>query len=90
MLSDGKNETVNHIMSKCSKLVAKEYESELDWVGTVLYLNLCKRIKFGHADIWFMNKPESFLDNETRGTLKYERITKYWLKDQNERFIECS
>ena len=31
-----RNETVNHIMSECSKLAQKEYRTRHDWFGKVI------------------------------------------------------
>ena len=41
LLSD-RNETVNQIMSDCSKLARKEYKARHDWLGKVNYRELCK------------------------------------------------
>ena len=46
-------ETVDHIMNiinKCSKLEPKKYKSKCDWVGKMIYWELCKKLKFGYAD----------------------------------------
>ena len=53
-----RDETVNYI-SECSKLIQKELKSRYDWVGNVIYGDLCKRLIFGPADKWYMHKPES-------------------------------
>ena len=36
-LCDDRDETINHIISKCSKLVQKEYQTRHDWVGKVIH-----------------------------------------------------
>ena len=36
MLCCDRDETLNHIISKCSKLVEKEYKTRYDWVGDPL------------------------------------------------------
>ena len=41
-----------------------------DWVGKVIHWELCKRLKFGHAYKWYMQKPESVLENETHEILR--------------------
>ena len=33
-LCGDRDETINHIISECSKLARKEYKAKLDWVGT--------------------------------------------------------
>ena len=50
------DETINHIISECSKLVHKEYKSRHDWVGKVIHWKLCKKF-------------ESVLENETHKIL---------------------
>ena len=35
-LCGDRNETINHIISKCSKLAQKEYKTRHDWVGKVI------------------------------------------------------
>ena len=45
-----RDETVNQIISECSKLAQKEYKIRYDWMGTVIYWELCKRLKVDHID----------------------------------------
>ena len=47
---------VNHI-SKCSKLAKKECKTKHNWVGKVIYWELCQKLKFDHTT-------KSVLDNE--------------------------
>ena len=35
--SDDRNEIINPIIIKCSKLAQKEYKTRPDWVGKVIY-----------------------------------------------------
>ena len=44
-----RDETVNQIISKSSKLVQKDYKTRHDWVGKVIHWELCKRFKFDHT-----------------------------------------
>ena len=55
-LSGGRNETVNHIW-ECNKREQKQYKTRLDRVGKVTHWELCKKLKFVHAEKWHMNKP---------------------------------
>ena len=41
-LNGYKDEIVNHIISKYSKLAQKEYKNRHDWVGKVIHWDLCK------------------------------------------------
>ena len=52
-LCGDRDETVNHIVSECSKIAQKEYKSMPDWVGKVIHRELCKRLKFDLADMLY-------------------------------------
>ena len=64
-----RDERVNHIISKCSKLAQKEYKTRHDWVGKVIYWVLNKILKFDHTTKWYLHKPVSDVENETHGIL---------------------
>ena len=36
-LCGDRDETINHIISECSKLAQKEYKTRHDWVGKVIH-----------------------------------------------------
>ena len=55
----------NHIISERGKLAQKEYKTKHNWVGMVIHWELCKKFKFDHTNKWYINKPESVLENET-------------------------
>ena len=57
--------TINHIISKCSKL-DKENKTRLDWLGKVIHWEMCKKFTFEHTNKWFVPNPASFLENATR------------------------
>ena len=48
----------------------KKYKTKHDWVGKVIHLELCKKLKFDHSNKWYMHNPESVLDNETNKVLR--------------------
>ena len=58
-LCGDRDETINHIMSEYSKLVQKDYKTRHDWVGNVIYWELCKKLNFDHTNKWYMHNPES-------------------------------
>ena len=64
-----KDETVNHIVSDCSKLAQRSYKARHNWVGKVIHWELCKKLNFHHATKWYTHKPESVLENETHKIL---------------------
>ena len=52
ILCGDRDETINHIISECSKLALKEYKARHDWVGKVIDREMCKKFKFGPANKW--------------------------------------
>ena len=64
------DETKNHIISESSKLVQKEYNAGLDWVGKVIHWEVSKKFKFDYTNKWNMNNPESVLENEMDKIIK--------------------
>ena len=64
-----RDETINHIISKCSKLAQKEYKARHDWVGEVIHWEMCKKFKFDHANKWYMHNPAPVLENDTHKLL---------------------
>ena len=68
-LYSDRDETINHIISKCSKLTQKEYKTRHDWVGKVIHRELCKKFKFDHTNKWYMHNPTFVLENDTHKLL---------------------
>ena len=64
-LCGNKDETINHIISECSKLAQKEYKTRHDWVNKVIYWEMCKKLKFDNTNKWYMNNSASVLENNT-------------------------
>ena len=58
-----RDEMVNHIISKSSKLEQKDYRIRHAWVGKVIYWKLCLKLKLDHTTKWYMHKPESVQEN---------------------------
>ena len=50
MLYGDSYETINHIISECSKLTQKEYKTRHEWVGKVIHLEMCKKFKFDNTN----------------------------------------
>ena len=42
-LCGDRDETINHIISECSKLAQKEYKTRHNWVGKVIHREMCKK-----------------------------------------------
>ena len=56
-LCGDRDETINHIISECSKLAKKEYKTRHDWVGKVIHWEMCKKFKFDNMNKWYMHNP---------------------------------
>ena len=76
-LCGDRDETINHIISECSKLAQKVYKTRHDWVCKVIHWEMWKKFKFDHTNKWYMHSLAPFLENNTNsyGTLTYTRIT---------------
>ena len=68
-LCHDRDETINHIISECSKLAQKECKTRHDWVGKVIHWEMCKKLKFDHTNKWYMHNPASVLENDTHKLL---------------------
>ena len=76
-LCDDRDKTINHILSKCSKLAHKEYKTRHDWVGMMIHWKLCKKLKFDHKNKWYVHNTTSWRIRRRNfsGILIYKRIT---------------
>ena len=68
-LCGDRDQIINHIISEGSKLARKEYKVRHDWVGKVIYWEMCWKFKFDHANKWYMHKPAPVLENDTHKLL---------------------
>ena len=68
-LCGDRDETINHIISECSKLAQREYKARHDWVGKVIHWEICKKCKFDHTNKWYMHNPAAVLENDTHKLL---------------------
>ena len=62
-LCGDRDETMNHIINECSKLLLKESKMRHDWVGKVIHWEMCKKFKFDHINKWYMHNPAPVLEN---------------------------
>ena len=68
-LCGDRDETINHMISECNKLVQKEYKTRHDWVDKVIHWKMCKEFKFDHTNKWYMHNPAHILENNTHKLL---------------------
>ena len=68
-LCSNRDETINHIISECSKLAQKEYKASYDRVGKMIQWDMCMNFKFDHTNKWCMHNPAPVLENDTHKLL---------------------
>ena len=68
-LCGDRDQTINHIISECSKLAQKEYKTRHDWVGKVIHCEVCRKFKFDHTNKWDMHNPAPVIENDTHKLL---------------------
>ena len=78
-LCGDRDETINHIISECSKLAKREYKTRHVWVGKVIHWEMCKKFKFNHTDKWYMQNPAPVLENDTHKLLWDFDLHRNWL-----------
>ena len=64
-LCSGRDKTINHIISECSKLAQKEYKTRHEWVGKVIHWEMCKKFQIDHTNKWYMPNLAPVLENNT-------------------------
>ena len=62
-LCGDRDETINHIISECSKLAQKKYKARHDWIGKVIHWEMCRKFQFDHTNKWYMYNPAPVLEN---------------------------
>ena len=65
MLCGDRDETINHIISECIKLVQKEYKTRHDCLEKVIPRKFFKKLKFDHSTKSYLHKLISVQENET-------------------------
>ena len=68
-LCGNRDETINHIINECSKLVQKEYKTRHNWVGKVINWEMCQKFKSDHTNKWYMHNPAFILENDAHKLL---------------------
>ena len=68
-LNGERDETINHIISECSKLAQKEFKIRHHWVGKLIHWEMCKKFKFDHTNKWYMHNPAPVVENGTHKLL---------------------
>ena len=63
-LCNEKEETVDHLVSSCSKIAQTDYKERHDKVARMLYWNLCKNYNLPAEDQWWQHYPDKIIENE--------------------------
>ena len=58
------DQSIDHIVSGCSKLAQKEYKRRHDNLGKIVHWKLARKCNFEAGDKWYEHEPESVLENE--------------------------
>ena len=58
------DESIDHIVSGCSKLAQKEYKRRHDNLGKIVHWMLARKFNFVAGDKWHEHEPENVLENE--------------------------
>ena len=59
-----KDDSIDHIVSGCSKLAQKEYKRGQDNLRKIVHWKLARKCDFEAGDKWYEHEPESVLENE--------------------------
>ena len=60
-----RNETISHIVSECGKLAQKEHKRRHDTVRRNVRWQLCEKLGFNRARLWYEHEPESVVENKS-------------------------
>ena len=63
-LCGDRDESINHIISECSKSAQKE-----NWIDKVIHWEMCKKFKFDHTNKWYIHNPAPVLENNAHKLL---------------------
>ena len=62
-------QTINHIISECSKLAQMENKTRHDWVGQGIHWEMCRKFQFDHTNKWYIHNPAPALENNSHKLL---------------------
>ena len=58
------DESIDHIVSGCSKLAQKEYKRRHDNLGKIVHWKLARKCNFEAGDKWYEHELKRVLENE--------------------------
>ena len=75
------DESVDHIVSGCSKLAQKEYKRRHDNLGKIVHWKLARKCDFEAGDKWYEHEPERVLENEDYFSIQTYHVIEAWRPD---------
>ena len=57
-------ESVNHVLSECSKLAQKEYKRQHDWFGTKMHWEIFRKYGIEMKEKWYKHNPEVVMEKD--------------------------
>ena len=69
-----RDEMINPIISKYSKLAQREYKTRHNRLGKEIHWKLCKKFRFDFTNKWCIHNPEFITGNKTHKILWYFNI----------------
>ena len=64
LCGDG-DETINHLISECSKLAQKGYKARHNWVCKLIHWEICWKFQFDYTNKWYMHNPAPIQENDS-------------------------
>ena len=58
------DESINHLLSECSKMAQKEYKRRHDWIGRKIHWEVCRKYGLDTKDRWYEHEPQAVCENE--------------------------
>ena len=56
-------ESVNHVLSECSKLTVKEHKRRHDWFGTKIHWKISRKYSIEVKEKWYERKAKVVIEN---------------------------
>ena len=75
------DETVDHLISSCSKIAQIYYKERHNKVASMLYWNVCKKYHLPVFEKWWEPNVDKLLQKKSNfsGTLKFKQKANIWL-----------
>ena len=80
------DESIDHVVSGCSKLAQKEYKRRHDNLGKIVHWKLARKCNFEAGDKWYEHEPENVLESEDYKifwdiSIQTDHVIKTWTPD---------